>query len=523
MTPIGRREPGPGFTAKIEPVDPYAPAPPLKPVVGAANGAIPPLARLSGSDELLFRDNTEPKTPAADTKLPLRAYKDAVAAARIAAGPLVAEPRLQPTRKSGLKRPAVLAIGFGAGIAIGGALAFGGQRVILGPPTQPLEAASTAQSDIGIQAEVGASPATAGVPFGAARDGARPSSEGPGFAVLDTAPDAGPVAAPMVAIALPVTALSGGRDALPAIAPEGTLDVRLAEANQEPVARGDLIAIAVPELDPALVLPPAGIQSVTTRAVEMVLVAKFDGEAPETLPAAPSPAPLRPKVIDLVGAETLSAPDTFVAASLPQRPGSLAGLDRSEFALANDPEFGDTAFELAALDEVRPDIGAPSVLGEGAFVGLAPSLEVAPPSLVIQSDGAALQATLYAPSTLSEDDVAATAASISSTSIAVGSVQTVEFRVSQNQVRYFDIDSARAAERLADAIGAVARDFTGFDPSPPPGTLEIYLAGGPPPAPAARPTVRPARTAPAPNRPSSDSASAIRDRLISTLRSGAFQ
>ncbi len=61
--------------------------------------------------------------------------------------------------------------------------------------------------------------------------------------------------------------------------------------------------------------------------------------------------------------------------------------------------------------------------------------------------------------------------------LTVRGVDRVGYRISSNQIRYYDTASAAAANQLAAEIGAIPRDFTDSGANPPPGTLEIYLAG----------------------------------------------
>jgi hypothetical protein len=74
----------------------------------------------------------------------------------------------------------------------------------------------------------------------------------------------------------------------------------------------------------------------------------------------------------------------------------------------------------------------------------------------------------------------------------------VNYAISGSNVRYYHADDAdvaiAAASSLSNRLGPVeARDFTGYRPSPAPGTIEVWLSGTP---------VNPARTAAAGNAPS---------------------
>ena len=85
---------------------------------------------------------------------------------------------------------------------------------------------------------------------------------------------------------------------------------------------------------------------------------------------------------------------------------------------------------------------------------------------------------LNAPNTLSDEEVATAANEIRETGMSIGQVERVDFRISATQVRFFRPEDEAPAAVMANRIGAQARDFTSYRPSPPAGTIEIFLAGG---------------------------------------------
>ena len=85
---------------------------------------------------------------------------------------------------------------------------------------------------------------------------------------------------------------------------------------------------------------------------------------------------------------------------------------------------------------------------------------------------------LNAPNTLSDEEVATAANDIRETGMSIGRVDRVDFRISATQVRFFRPEDEAPAAVMANRIGAQARDFTSYRPSPPAGTIEIFLAGG---------------------------------------------
>ena len=89
----------------------------------------------------------------------------------------------------------------------------------------------------------------------------------------------------------------------------------------------------------------------------------------------------------------------------------------------------------------------------------------------------AYEAVLNAPSTLTEEEINKVAASVRETGMSLDGVNRVKFKISAHQVRFFYSEDATLASAVAQHIGAQARDFTDYRPSPPAGLIEIYLAG----------------------------------------------
>jgi len=113
-----------------------------------------------------------------------------------------------------------------------------------------------------------------------------------------------------------------------------------------------------------------------------------------------------------------------------------------------------------------------------------------------------------APVTVSDKTVETVLASLRPTGIELSRVNSVPFKVSATQVRYFHAADAKQAKAIASRIGADTRDFTSFRPSPPDGWIEVYLAGDG--APAAPKKVHRAR-------PKSE-AERLHDSLVQSLR-----
>ncbi len=120
---------------------------------------------------------------------------------------------------------------------------------------------------------------------------------------------------------------------------------------------------------------------------------------------------------------------------------------------------------------------------------------------------------IFAPSSVGEDVLDATQSAAERLNLSVQAVSRVTYRISRSQVRYYDLDSADAAERLAAQIDAIPRNFTTSDVNASPGTLEIYLAG--------RSVVARSRSATAsPRAEPANDLDSLRNSVIGRIRAG---
>jgi len=205
------------------------------------------------------------------------------------------------------------------------------------------------------------------------------------------------------------------------------------------------------------------------------------------------PAPSRLERSDFVVANAI---DTVPATGQPPELAAMAPEDSIDIDLLdtvaplNSVSEGDQSTDL----DTRPIAivnGARSVqkLEEYALSNIVPlSLEssTAPglgrtgnetASLPLTPEAIARPIWIFAPSSVDEDILDTTQSVAERLNLSVQAVNRVTYRISRSQVRYYDLDSADAAERLAAQIDAIPRDFTTSDVNAPPGTLEIYLAG----------------------------------------------
>jgi hypothetical protein len=85
------------------------------------------------------------------------------------------------------------------------------------------------------------------------------------------------------------------------------------------------------------------------------------------------------------------------------------------------------------------------------------------------------------------DGAAQTAETLSEAVAALGYTRRepapVSITIRQTQVRFYHPEDAEAAQLVAETVGGPARDFTAFRPSPPEGTIEVWIEGEAPPPP----------------------------------------
>lgn len=93
----------------------------------------------------------------------------------------------------------------------------------------------------------------------------------------------------------------------------------------------------------------------------------------------------------------------------------------------------------------------------------------------------------------------------------------VNFKISQDNVRFFHPEDAPMANAVAERLGALARDFTDFSPKPPLGTVEVWIAGTSAVAAAPKTVKRTTRTT---TRRRVSPEEALRQRIARRLRRG---
>lgn len=87
------------------------------------------------------------------------------------------------------------------------------------------------------------------------------------------------------------------------------------------------------------------------------------------------------------------------------------------------------------------------------------------------------QVRVYAPSRLADAQINAIASELRQSGAAAVNPVRTRLTIQDTHIRYYHAADAAEARAMADSIGADARDFTRFSPSPPEGTLEVWMAG----------------------------------------------
>lgn len=87
------------------------------------------------------------------------------------------------------------------------------------------------------------------------------------------------------------------------------------------------------------------------------------------------------------------------------------------------------------------------------------------------------QVRIYAPSRVPSDQTSAIAADLRQSGANVNDPVRTRLTIQDTHVRYYHASDAEEARAIAARVGADARDFTNFSPSPPEGMLELWVAG----------------------------------------------
>lgn len=321
----------------------------------------------------------------------------------------------------------------------------------------------------------------------------------PAAAPLPSAIAAASPRLPATAAPLPVTPLAPEVLAAPAVAQPTAAPI------PEPAVDGP--APAVSEAVPASPAAPATSVELTALPDD---VATPPAEAASPPPLAdiaadaPVPATPSPSVPDVAG----------IALSLP----SLAVPPADERAAMSGPATSVrpqprlAAIQGLALVPNAPDSTLDAAAAPPVPLAQPPQEEPAPR---VSNTFANVFVRVAVPETVPEAEVGELVSLLQAVGLGDGRFSRVGFTVSETHIRYYREADAETAASLGEILGAEARDHTSFRPSPPEGTLEVFIAGGatsPPPRAAS-----PGRAQPA---PPEDDLTRMRNRILDRLRNG---
>lgn len=320
--------------------------------------------------------------------------------------------------------------------------------------------------------------------------------------------------------------------------------------------------IAVAAATPATQSPDAGLTATAQVALPAADAAPPRPDAPRlsdvvsvsaALPAITGGGPVGPQmaVAPVAVAQSLAqpepgvpapvvvaapAPDRLAAAelsqSVPERgfSGSAAPLPVS-FPVPRKglPEIAAEA--LPALPGIPEALGLPVSLTLPKAAAPAPGdtpLAAQPIPAARLAPPGGIMLVVHAPAALTGAELATASDAVAAAGFGRIEPKAVDLNIKEANVRFFSPEDEPAAARIAVALGAELRDFTGFSPSPPDGTVEVWLAGrGNGEATAdVRPT-KPAKAKAKASKSRSTSAGPsqvqiLKDRLVRQLRAGAL-
>ena len=302
-------------------------------------------------------------------------------------------------------------------------------------------------------------------------------------------------------------------------------------ATAASAAPSEIVAFADPALAVALPAPTSALSRMTQPALPGAADA-LPGVAPtlpRAIPAAlavfslPEPSSEWPAMLSAPDRVALpdaltwvlgeSAPAAVLVSPVPLRPDlgevpeTLASLSPQEVAIASP---------TAALPWAQPDqffaLPAPATKETDTPFALPVQPEVRSPAA---PDAGSRVVHVHAPTSVSNAALADVMAKLGGDGYSLDEARRVSFSISKSNIRYFHPEDAELAGSLADRIGAQARDFTDFSPSPPVGTIEIWLSGSGPKV-AAAPKSK--KVAPKPKQ--TNKLLQLRSRILRRLRNG---
>ena len=231
-----------------------------------------------------------------------------------------------------------------------------------------------------------------------------------------------------------------------------------------------------------------------------------EGAAPAPTPA-PSPAAARRGMGTAARPAARPGGGGLSAKIVPIRQGNVLWLD---YPVAAEDRAAAVAALLPRHDDLVPDRVPPAVAPT-----VAPAIQ---PDQVAPAVAPAIEPVIVnAPESVTEAELAGLVERLGAAGFALAEPNRVDIPISESNVRFFHSEDAAAAQAVATRLGARLRDFTSFAPSPPAGTIEVWLSGrGNAAAPAKTRRASGQRAVTAEER----ELNLLRDRILQQLRNG---
>ena len=363
-----------------------------------------------------------------------------------------------------------ITVSFGIGIIVGPTIVTGVQQLASLPQT-PFAAQDAPQQLVAAQVADGQSPSLVNVAgdetLGAARRNSPLPPElvahQPALPLISLPPfgfnEVGSVAlaTPQISVAEKLDTVGSVLIAAPRPAPRRAEPIALDIQDGTPLSLAATIGPSAP------LLMRQTAQEVSNFQVAALPLARDDGVLADKSALIAVAFDSAPVALLSPGPQLISAPDTQ-ALALPRNSDELPTLPLQSIA-PNRPDSGPaTLIPLFGERGVAAGSSAPPVTDEKS------------PRLTGIGDLRSYLVHLQSPRSLSNRQLAGFESAIRDAGLPIGKVNRVGYKISASHVRYYHRRDAVAAAALAERINARSRDFTNYRPSPPFGTLEVFLS-----------------------------------------------
>lgn len=296
---------------------------------------------------------------------------------------------------------------------------------------------------------------------------------------------------------------------------------------------GETAPLALPSVD---VLPArASVPALPNASAASATLPAITGGGPVGPQMAAAPAAVAP---GLVLPETSApAPMEIGAPAASRQPAPALSGGAPELGFASVAEPLPVAFAVprgampAVADGAQSLPGLPDTLSQPVSFEGPEAVAPAPGDQPLAAQGVplpvarpappdGLKLIVHAPATLTDAEIGTASDAFAAAGFDTVEPKPVDFTIKETNVRFFSPADQADATRIAKALGAKLRDFTGFSPRPPEGTIEVWLAGRGNAAPAvsSKPLKSTKTKKVRSNGPSQ--VQILKDRLVRQLRAG---